>query len=101
MEVLNKIKRLMKEHDFSEYQLAKLSGVPQTTINSLFRKGNLPTIPTLENICSAFGISLAQFFADGAKISELTPEQVKMFEQWSDLTAEQKQILFQLIQQMK
>lgn len=101
MEVLNKIKKLMTERGFSEYHLAKISGVAQTTINSLFRKGNLPTIPTLESICNAFGMSLAEFFADGTKISELTPEQIEMFEKWSELTDEQKNILFALINQMK
>lgn len=101
MDIPAKLKKLMADRGFSEYKLAKLSGIPQSTINSLFRKGNLPTIPTLENLCRAFGISLAEFFADGTKISELTPEQVQMFEKWSERSDEQKALLFQLIRQMK
>ncbi|MEG1999914.1 MAG: helix-turn-helix domain-containing protein [Evtepia sp.] len=101
MNVLDKIRMQMSEWGVSEYQLSKLSGVPQSTINSLFRKNNVPTIPTLEKICGVFEMSLAEFFAEGTKISELTPEQVIMFEKWSNLREKQKEILFRLIEEMK
>jgi len=50
----------------------------------------MPSIPTLEAICTAFGITLAQFFADG-KMIEVTPELEDVFESWSVLTPEQKE----------
>ena len=62
MDVLNKIRLLMNKKGWSEYHLSRVSGVPQSTINSMFRNSNLPTITTLESICKAFDISLSEFF---------------------------------------
>ena len=51
MDVLKRLKTIMQSRDISEYKLAKLSGVPQSTINSMFRKHNNPSIYTLECLC--------------------------------------------------
>lgn len=59
-----------------------------------------PSVNTLEAICQGFGITLAQFFAEGDMV-ELTPEQRQMFEAWSSLTKTQKDALYQLISVMK
>jgi transcriptional regulator with XRE-family HTH domain len=97
VDVLGRIDELMRRNGWSEYKLAKVSGVPQSTINSLYRKNNLPTIPTLENLCKAFDITLSEFFADGKNIASLTHEQRVMFEKWKDLPNEQKELLMRLI----
>ena len=44
-------------------QLAEESGLTQSTISSWYRKNLVPSIPSLEKICQAFGITLAQFFS--------------------------------------
>lgn len=58
------------------------------------------TISTLESICTGFGITLAQFFAEG-ELVELNQEQKEMFAAWSALTKPQKEALRQLIDVMK
>ena len=60
-----RIKQIMKVRGWSEYRLAKESGVPQSTISNIFNRNYQPSIASLEIICKAFGITLAQFFADG------------------------------------
>ena len=52
MDYLEKLKVLMKQHNLTEYKLAQKADVAQSTINSLFRKNNLPTISTLESLLS-------------------------------------------------
>jgi len=64
MDVLGKITKFRIERNWSEYQLAEKSGLPQSTISSWYRKNQIPTIPSLEKICNAFNITLAQFFTD-------------------------------------
>lgn len=59
----------------------------------------VPSIATLETLCAAFGISLCQFFAEGTSIS-LTDEQQTLLERWGMLTAEQKKVLLDLMEQM-
>lgn len=100
MDALSKIRTLMDQYGYSEYQLAKISGVPQSTINSLFRNGNQPTLYTLERLCKAFDITLSEFFDDGSRVEGLTAEQRQMLEKWSSLTPQQKDFLTKLIQQL-
>lgn len=100
MDIHNRIRYYMKEHGWTKYELAKQADVPQSTITNIFKRNYVPSIPTLESICAAFGITLAQFFAEG-DFYELTPEQKQLFDKWVTLTAEQKELLYALIEQMK
>lgn len=95
-----RIRELMAERQWSEYRLALESGLSQSTISNIFSRNTTPSISTLESICKGFGITLAQFFAEGDWV-ELTPEQHEMFDAWSSLTAAQKEALRQLIAVMK
>ena len=51
---------------------------------------------TLEALCKAFGITMAQFFAEGDVI-EITPELRELFDKWTALTPEQKTVIWQII----
>ena len=95
-----RIRELMAERQWSEYRLALESGLSQSTISNIFSRNTTPSIPTLESICKAFGITLAQFFAEGDWV-ELTSEQLEMFRAWSSLTPAQKEVIRQLIDVMK
>jgi len=90
----------MNERNWSEYRLAKGAGLSQSTIANLFKRNTVPSVVTLEAICKGFGITLSQFFRDGNMI-ELSDEQKELFDRWVTLTPEQKQILFDLIKNMK
>ena len=95
-----RIKQLMYERNWTEYRLSKESQLSQSTITNLFKRNTVPSVTTLEAICSGFGITLAQFFSEG-NIVELTIEQKELFDRWVTLTKEQKQLLFDLIKQLK
>ena len=57
----------------------------------------LPSIASLQKICNAFDMSMAQFFSEG-NLKELDNDQTELLEQWSLLTPEQKRALLNLIQ---
>lgn len=95
-----RIKQLMDERNWTEYRLAKESGLSQSTISNMYKRNTDPSIATLEAICKGFGITLAQFFCEGSMV-ELTNEQKEMFDRWAALSQEQKHILFELIKNMK
>jgi len=69
MDILNRIKQLRDERDWSNYRLAKEAQISEGSLNNLFRLNNQSTIPTLEAICTGFDISLSQFFAEGNESS--------------------------------
>lgn len=103
LDVLGRIQQLMKEREWSTYKRAQESGIPIATMPNMFRRKATPTIPTLEAICSSFGISLSQFFEIGTNetVAHLTPEQKRFFDRWTSLTVEQKELLCQLVDNMK
>ena len=89
--ILEKIAQLRTERGWSEYRLAQEAKIPQSTLSNLSRRGNSPTVSTLEAICHAFGISLAQFFSDIDEHGALTPEQKELLDNWALLPNAQKE----------
>ncbi len=100
MDAKARIKELMSERNWSEYRLAIEFGLSLSTVVNIFNRNTTPSVATLESICTGFGITLAQFFAEGDMV-ELTDEQKEMFCAWSSLSKEQKNVLNQLIRVMK
>ena len=100
MDTTERIRQLMNERGWTEYRLAKEAGLSQSTIANLFRRNTIPSVVTLEAICSAMGITLAQFFSEGRMV-ELTGEQKDLFDRWVSLTKEQKGLLYDLMKNMK
>ncbi len=96
MDAQRRIKKLMEERKWTDYRLAKESNLSHSTVTNMFNRNNAPTLPTLEAVCRAFGITLAQFFAEGEE-AQLTADQQILFSKWSTLTDRQKQILLDLM----
>lgn len=99
-DILTAITTYREERGWTEYQLAERSGLPQSTISSWYRKNMIPTIPSLEKICEAFGITLSQLFAEGNTPVSLTDSQKKLLDRWSRLSGEQQDAIFALIDKM-
>jgi len=99
MDVQERIRELMDIKGWSAYKLAKEAGLPQSTISHLFKRNNAPTYPTVEAICEAFDISMAQFFADEGDAVVLTPAQRELLILWATLTDKQRQIVISIMEQ--
>ena len=99
-DILATITKYREERGWTEYQLAEHSGLPQSTISSWYRKNMIPTIPSLEKICSAYGITLSQLFAEGDTIVSLTASQKKLLDRWARLSEDQQSAVFMLIDKM-
>ncbi len=93
MDIQERIKQLMNASGWSEYKLAKEAELPQSTISHLFKRNNAPTFPTIDAICRAFGMTMAQFFADEGEPVVLAPDQRELLLQWGTLTEEQRRIV--------
>ena len=57
MDTKTHIKELMDERGWTIYELAKRSGLAQTTIANMWKRNTEPTIPSLRAICNGFGIN--------------------------------------------
>lgn len=103
MNSLDRIKQLMEERDWTKYKLAQQCKMPLSTISNMFRRSTSPTVATIESICAAFGITMSQFFDvdNNTTIVHLTEEQKQMFNKWAHLTADQKELFFGFVENMK
>ena len=97
MDVQKRIQILMKNKGWSEYRLAKESGLPQSTISHIFRRNTAPTYPTIEAVCNAFGVTISQFFADDGETVVLTEKQRKLLFMFGVLTEEEKYIVIEMM----
>lgn len=101
MNVLEKITKYRLERNWTEYQLAEKSGLPQSTISSWYRKNQIPTIPSLEKICDAYNITLAQFFSDeNLEIIQVTKKQSDLIHEWNKLEENQQLAVLELLKTM-
>ena len=100
MDVVERIKELLDQRGWSIYKLAKQSGIPQSTLRSTLKRNTIPTTPTLEMICSGFGISLSEFYAAEGQAIVLSDEQHELLNAWNTLTHMQKENVLNLIKNM-
>ncbi|MGN0293782.1 MAG: helix-turn-helix domain-containing protein, partial [Lachnospiraceae bacterium] len=62
--ILEKIEQMRLKRNWSEYDLSCRADLPQTTINTWYRKQQVPTLYSLDKLSKAFGITLSELLAD-------------------------------------
>ena len=100
MDTHERIKKLLDERGWSVYRLAINCGLSESTLANIFKRNTVPSITTLESICKGFNITMSQFFAENEMV-ELTPELKELFDNWVNLTPEQKVAVQQLLKTMQ
>lgn len=100
MDTHERLRQLLAERGWSVYRLAVNCGLSESTLANIFKRNTVPSVATLESICNGFGITLSQFFAENEMV-ELTPELKELFDNWVNLTIEQKSAVQQLLKSMQ
>lgn len=100
MNVLEKIDELRKERGWSVNNLAMEAMLTQSTLNNLYSRKTEPKLSTLRAICSAFGITLSEFFAF-EKEKPTADEDRELRARISTLTREQKEALLVLLRSIR
>lgn len=95
LDVQQHIRELMEERGWSEYKLAKMANLPQSTISNLFKRNNVPTLYTLEAICKALETGTILFRREGA--DGIDGGATGVVCKVGDPFREQKRVLFELI----
>lgn len=88
--IANRIKELCDKKQMSMYALSKKTGISQSSLSNLMKRGSTPTFYTLDRICDGLGITLPQFFSEDIGRLELSSEQRKVLETWESLTDKEK-----------
>lgn len=93
IDVLERVTYYRTQKGWSEYQLAEKSGLTQSTISSWYRKNMVPSIPSLDKICNAVGITLSQFFSTENEDFSLTALEKELLTEANRLTEQQQTAL--------
>ena len=93
-----RISELCRKRGYSKYRLSQLTGMSQTALGNIMSRDS---IPTLEKICDAFGISLAQFFAGDSGKLDLTSDQTELLDIWDGLEVKEREIVLSLMRSLK
>lgn len=86
--IADNIIALCKKRDMSKYRLSQLTGISQSSIGKIIAKESLPTMPTVEKICDALGVTMAQFFAGMDVPVSLSESQQEVLNIWNKLDIE-------------
>ena len=95
-EVLNRIEFFLKYKHWTVYKLAKVSGLPYSSLNNILNRRTCQTIPTLEKIFKGFGITVSQFFEyekNPLKSQNLTDSEQEILNAYNSLSCRNKKRL--------
>ena len=97
MDVIQRIEELRNERQWTKYRLAEEAMLTYSTLSAVYSRGTPPKLEILEMICNAFGITLAQFFADEKDGRVLSGEEEKLLQLFRALSKNKKQAVLDLL----
>ena len=100
MDICRKIDMMRVAKGWTFYRLSQETGLSQQTFIRWMSGNTIPTTPALQSVCDAFGITLAEFFADlsGEQIVAVNSDTKELFENWKYLSASEKQSILAIMQ---
>ena len=101
IDVVGRIQELCHSRSWSYYRLAKESGIPYSTLSTMLRKTNVPSVTSLIKICRGFDITLSQFFSDQDESVKLTIDQRECLSLRNDLDSSSKGLAMTYMQALK
>lgn len=96
-----RIMELCSKNGISRYQLSPRTGISQSALSDIVKKKNNPTLATIERICDAFGITIAQFFTVDDNSPDLSEDQAEILCIWNSLKTEEKKFIKTCMNSMK
>ena len=97
MNVIERIKKMKNERGWTDYKLASEAMIPQSTLASIYERNTPPKLDVLENICQAFGITLAQFFMEDEQMQLVSTQEKRLLDVYRKLPAKKRQLLLELL----
>ena len=96
-DVLKRLTELRKLRGMTVYKLAKLAGIPQSTIATWYQKNLYPPINKLERLCAVLDVSLSDFFKTKEDESLIERDNHDLLIKWYLLTDEQRSVVNDLL----
>lgn len=101
MDIVARITELREKKGWSQYELAKRTGIAPNTVYSWTRTGSAPTLANIVKICEAMGIALEQFFCGIDCNHKLSEAENTILQEWFTLSELEKQAILSMIDVFK
>ena len=99
MNVVQKIRQLQNERNWTDYRLAQEADISQSSLATLFSRQTPPKLEMLQSICNAFGLTLSQFFLENENIEILSDTEKKMLQVFRKLSPKQQIALIDVFEE--
>ena len=100
MNVMERSDELCKQHNISKYRLSQITGIAQSAFSKMARQQSSLSLETIQRICDAFGISVAQFFSNDGEYPDLTDEQKKLLDCWALLDQKKRDYALLMVEKL-
>ena len=97
MNVIERIHQLREERGWSVNNLAMEAGITQSTLNSILSRNSPPKIETLQLLCNAFKITLAQFFMEDEQFELVNSKEKNLLMAFRCLSTQKQEALLKLL----
>lgn len=100
MNIMERIDELCREHNISKYRLSQITGISQSAFSKMARQQSTLSLETIQRICDALGISMAQFFSNSGEYPDLTEQQQRLLHFWTLLDEKKRNYALLMIEKM-
>lgn len=100
MNVMERIDELCRQRNISKYRLSQITGISQSAFSKMARQQSSLSLETLQRICEAFGISMAQFFSEPGEYPDLTAQQKQLLHFWTLLDGKKRDYALLMVEKM-
>jgi transcriptional regulator with XRE-family HTH domain len=100
MDLGKRIREIRMANNQKLLNISQITGLSQPFISEIERGIKVPSLETLEKICTALGITLAEFFAETQEREPLPPEIRKLVEIAKNLNPVQLELVIGIMKEM-
>ncbi len=97
---MERIDELCRQRNISKYRLSQITGISQSAFSKMARQQSSLSLETLQRICEAFGISMAQFFSETGEYPDLTAQQKQLLHFWTLLDGKKRDYALLMVEKM-
>ena len=90
LDIVGRIRKENETRGWTVYRLAKEANLSPSTLTNMMHRGTCPSLTTIENVCEAYGITLAEFLYGQDDLIHLNTEQKRHLDRWNLLTEKQQ-----------
>lgn len=98
--VVRRIDELLKERNWKLYRLSQESGVPLSTLSTMFNRNTYPSLDNLMKICAGFQITLSEFCKEPQLNTTVTDEIMNLISSYKELSSDNRRLIVMIIQKM-